>query len=334
MTESAKNVSRDSGIDMLKTLSAFLVVIIHTNKQLMASNIDIAHALVAFARLGVGCFFVITGYYFPLLVDRGRFKGHLLKILKVALWSMLLYLMFNLVYYQVVWHDFMIPITKCMDGDNLIDFIFWNACPVDIHLWYLFAIGYATVFCWLFYRYDKTKALYGIALVLLVCGIAWGWFGDYSMQRNWLFYGVPFVAGGILMREKISFFKGVKSWILALILCMALSVNIVEAIALGVNRDFYLFSIVAAISMMALAVKSGEVIDRIDNSVVGFLCMVGLKYSMYIYIFHIAVKRTLDFALSHVGIDPAIFHVGYSVIIFALSLIVSVLWVKIPHRPF
>lgn len=326
--------SRDIGIDALKAVAAFCVVVIHSSRQLDALNSDMGHAINAFARLGVGCFFVISGYYFPLLVERGRFKGHLIKILKVALWSMLLYFLFNLVYYQVVWHDFMIPVTRCLDRGNIVDFLLWNACHVEMHLWYLFAIGYAMVFCWLFYRYDKKEALYGVALVLFCAGVVWGWIGEYSMQRNWLFYGIPFVAAGIFIRENHSFFYGVKIWILLVAMCGSLTINVIEAMLLDVSRDFYFFSLVAAMSAMALAIRLGEVINRVEATAVGFLSIVGVKYSMYIYIFHIAVKRVLDFVLPHFGIAPTMFHIGYPVIVFALSLFVSVLWVKIPHRPF
>lgn len=331
----SSNVYRDLGVDALKTLSAFLVVVIHSKIQLNSNNADLANGLIAFARLGVGCFFVISGYYFPLLVSRGKLKGHLVKIMRIAVWSLLLYLLFNMVYNQFVWHDYLIPIKRCIGVDKLLSFALFNHVHIEMHIWYLFAIVYTMFFCYLFYRYDKIKALYLISACLLVGGIAMGYLGHFSIQRSWLFYGIPFVAAGIFIRERgQALLSCLDVSTIVLTLSIGMLVTVTEAVYLGINRDYYILSIVLASLALLLAIKVGPLIGEMNNGLMSSLCVIGVKYSMYIYIFHIAVKRTVDVVASHVGLDTSALHVGYPVLIFLLSLGVSMVWVRIPHRPF
>lgn len=329
------NADRDLGVDLLKTLSAFLVVVIHSRLQLNSISAGLADGMNAFARLGVGCFFVISGYYFPLLMQNGKLKGHLFKIFKLALWTMAIYLLFNLIYYQIVWHDYYIPIERATDLSNILTFVFFNNAIVDIHLWYLFAIGYTMLFCYLFYRYDSVKVLKLISACLLVGGIIVGYMGYYSVQRSWLFYGIPFVAAGIFIRERgQALLSRLDVSTIVLTLSMGTLITVAEAVYFGVNRDYYILSIVLSSLALLLAIKVSPLIGELNNRYVSSLCVIGVKYSMYIYIFHIAVKRTVDFIAPHIGFDLNVLHVGYPIVIFLLSLGVSMLWVRIPHRPF
>lgn len=317
------SMSRNLGIDALKALSAFLVVVIHSHFNIIHINADLANGLNAFARLGVGSFFIISGYYFPLLVSKGKLKGHLVKIMKIAVWSLLLYLLFNMVYNQFVWHDYLIPIKRCIGVDKLLSFAFFNHVHIEIHIWYLFAIAYTMFFCYLFYRYNKKKALYITATFIFVVGVLVGYLGKYDYQRTWLFYGIPFVAAGIFIRERLDVST------IVLTLSIGMLITVAEAVYLGVNRDYYILSIVLASLALILAIKVGPLIGGMNNGLMSSLCIIGAKYSLYIYIFHIAVKRSLDAVF-----DTSVLHVGYPVLIFLLSLGVSVVWVKIPHRPF
>lgn len=329
------SVDRDLGVDVLKTLSAFLVVVIHSKIQLDSINTSLAYGMIAFARLGVGCFFIISGYYFPILMQKGKLKGHLAKIFRLALWTMVLYIIFNMLYNQVVWHDYYIPIEKATDVTNILKFVVLNESIVDIHLWYLFAIGYTMLFCYLFYRYDKIKALYLISACLFVGGIIVGYLGYFSTQRSWLFYGIPFVAAGIFIRERgQALLSRLDVSTIVLTLSIGLLITVAEAVYLGVNRDYYILSIVLASLALLLAIKVNPLIGELNNRYVSSLCVIGVKYSMYIYIFHIAVKRTVDFIAPHIGSDLNVLHVGYPIVIFLLSLGVSMLWCRLPHRPF
>ena len=66
--------SRQESFDFLKFFLAFLVVVIHTGFAGYAGL-----GIKAFARIAVPMFFMITGYYLPVMSDE-KFRKYLIKI--------------------------------------------------------------------------------------------------------------------------------------------------------------------------------------------------------------------------------------------------------------
>lgn len=328
--------NRDVGIDLLKTLSSFLVVVIHCYGHFAQMNLNIANCLNSLAHLGVGCFFIITGYYFPIMVSKEKMRGYLSRTIKLALWAMAIYLVFNILYYQLVWKDFMIPITDIIGKSSLLNLIIYNDTGISLHLWYLFALIYTILFILLFYRFNKTTALYIIAFIFLACGIVLCYMNfPIIVFRNWIFYGVPFVSIGIFIREHKKSLSKSGSYIVLALLCISVVSIVVESYMLGVTRALYPFSILAVSCMLVLAISFDK---KLMNSLSQYNILpyvyYGARLSMYIYIFHIAVKRVLDLCLQHQTPETVQFGVLYPFIIYFLSIGLSLVWLKIPYRPF
>ncbi len=326
--------SRDYGIDILKAVSAFFVVLIHSYWDLTYLDISFAKSVSAVSRIGVGCFFVITGYYFPVMYKNRKVSGFLLRNVKLALWSCLLYFIFNLVYYKIVWNNFNSYLNR-FSGESLWKFLFFNFSYPEFHLWYLFAVIYTVALVLLFYNFKKKKAMYIISFLLLIVGLTASYIDtDVIWHRNWAFYGLPFVAMGVLIRENSAILHKINSKIILVVLALCVASFIGEVLLLDVNREYYILTVIASACLLILAVRfEGSRLPHRSRFTLFFIS-IGAQYSMYIYIFHIAIKKAFDLLLAYYGDNDVVILLVSPVIIYFLSCVVSYLWLRLPYRPF
>ncbi len=324
---------RDLGIDVLKAVSALLVVMIHCLIQFRRLTPDYWYGLVAFSRLGVGCFFVISGYYIPMMIEHGRVKAHLWKLAKIAMCAAVVYVLYNGAYYMATAHDAFRVVRWQLEPSRMVDFFMQNECKIDIHLWFLFASIYAMAIITALLKAGKTVPLYVISIVAIVAGIAVAYIdGCVVIQRSWALYALPFMACGTAMRGMrtraiISALSPAALWS---VLAFAQAASVIEAVGCESCHDYYALSLPAAAAAMALAIKTRPHSDGWLTA----LGVVGLKYSLYIYIFHIAVKRTVDLFFNMMGFGGASLYAIYPLMIFLLSLGVASLWTRWRRRPF
>ena len=187
-----KNSRKDS-FDVVKCFAAFFVVQLHTIPATVCPLLNVI------ARLAVPLFFLITGYYYTSIVEKGKYGVQLKKIFLLAIASSLFYWIYygcmalkNNVFYQ--WF---------MDTFNSISILNWvliNDTPGIGHLWYLYAMLYSFI---AIYVIDKLKIkVKWVIPILFLIGLYVGCKGwPYSWYRNWAFMGVPYILLGRIIFE-------------------------------------------------------------------------------------------------------------------------------------
>ncbi|MBQ1991839.1 MAG: acyltransferase family protein, partial [Clostridia bacterium] len=98
-------MQRNNGLDLLKTICAFMIICVHAPFPGLLGDI-----FTPLARIAVPVFFMITGYYYSLTKERKKEKKQIIKVLKLFLSANVLYVFWSLV--KVV-----------MNGDSITAFI-------------------------------------------------------------------------------------------------------------------------------------------------------------------------------------------------------------------
>lgn len=281
-----KNSRKDS-FDVVKCFAAFFVVQLHTIPATVCPLLNVI------ARLAVPLFFLITGYYYTSIVEKGKYGVQLKKIFLLAIASSLFYWIYygcmalkNNVFYQ--WF---------MDTFNSISILNWvliNDTPGIGHLWYLYAMLYSFI---AIYVIDKLKIkVKWVIPILFLIGLYVGCKGwPYSWYRNWAFMGVPYILLGriIFEYEEMLIYKlgGVKIvyFIPAATIGLLGEYKLYEIVGMDPIRDHYVFIILMSGILFILALQypyfgKGSVV-----------AIIGREYSACIYILHIFILRILSF---------------------------------------
>lgn len=290
---------RNIGIDVLKCVCALFVVMIHA-----PFRVYLAPYTVALARVAVPIFFIITGYYFLRMEEKERTEKHLRKICILTLASCLFYFLFHTCYLNTHPQRYL---QAFIQPKAVINFICFNACPIEGHLWYFFSLMYAIpVLMWL-HRMCILKKLAFLIPVLLIGNYLLTYTGHYEYYRNWLFTALPYMGIGIFIRHHHD--RIVRHLPPTKVLC---SVYLLLCLLLYLEwhgyyrhhaiayRDDYLCTPWMAICLFLIAIKPTSVDTtscryKTLYSITHFMAHVGRKYSPYIYVFHIAVKDGFHF---------------------------------------
>lgn len=323
--------SRQAALDVVKCVAAFLVVDIHAGIPGYAG-----YGLLAFARVAVPLFFMITGYFYPILVEKGRLNGYLRKLLLWTLVASAFFLLFNgLLYFR----NDMLPelADKCFSWKPLLYWLLVNACSFGGHLWYFYAILYALAILLIADRLKLRPWLYRLLPLLLLGNYLLSFTPYLITYRNFLFTGLPYLLLGCLIRENrqkaVSLLPaGRKAVYSLLLLCFLLGAELMLYKLLGaqMNRDHYLFTCPLTVGIFLLALRhpsfgSGSVFARI-----------GQVYSPYIYMFHPLVISCLSSRYSffpRLG-DIYLYLRPFIVFIITLALVSGVRWclLKVKRR--
>ena len=275
-----KNSRKDS-FDVVKCFAAFFVVQLHTIPATVCPLLNVI------ARLAVPLFFLITGYYYTSIVEKGKYGVQLKKIFLLAIASSLFYWIYygcmalkNNVFYQ--WF---------MDTFNSVSILNWvliNDTPGIGHLWYLYAMLYSFI---AIYVIDKLKIkVKWVIPILFLIGLYVGCKGwPYSWYRNWAFMGVPYILLGRIIFEykEMLIYKlgGVKIvyFIPAATIGLLGEYKLYEIVGMDPIRDHYVFIILMSGILFILALQypyfgKGSVV-----------AIIGREYSAFIYILHIFI---------------------------------------------
>ena len=312
-------VSRASSLDVLKCAAAFFVVCIHYGER----------GISPIVRCAVPIFFVITGYYYPMMVEKGKFWKHIRKLLMMVICASALYginelqTMINLGTLDK-W------ISNTFRLKSIVGMIVYNGTLFGFHLWYF----YAALYCLIIFHYaDKwrlTKWLrYASPLLLLVL-----FFSNFKPiphvpTRTFLFMGLPCMMIGRCIRENndkaFRFLSNERYlWIFtfgSLLLAYGEMFLFRTMYHDRGAREMYIFTLPVFLPYFYWALRHPQFGEG------SWMAIIGRKYSAYIYIFHILVGRTLLLYIEK-G-DSLLIKAAYPFMVFTISLCVSWLFVRL-----
>ena len=281
-------MKRNSSLDFLKTVCAFLVVCIHAPFPGIAGTV-----LLPLTRVAVPLFLMITGYYYTNTKQKNREKKQLMKILRLFVGANLLYFFWSLLQNYFYGYSVTGYLSNTFTLSTIGKFLLLNESPFGGHLWYLGAILYALVIVFVFEKKWDRKKLYPVVPVLLLVDLV---FGKYSLflfgqsfpfiwVRNFLFVGLPyFLIGDMLYTCRIKV-KPAKALVLALAFALTTLAERFGLDFFGLNgeRDHYISTTFLAICLFLAATRGS---GKCSSKVYEALCRIGAKLSTGIYVLH------------------------------------------------
>lgn len=300
-------MQRNFSIDIVKAVSTLLVICIHTGYPS-----TIGDYVVAFCRVAVPIFLLISGYYYQDIIDRNKTLFYYKKILLLTFFSSVFYFIANgieLSYLKLFRWDKMLMFSFPVTGD---------------HLWYLYSlinVLIVLVFC---NNKIKERLFYLIPLLLLGNYIL-SYSSKFWLYRNFLFTSLPYFLLGMYFYKNrdlvTTSFRNKNLCILFIIfgiLLQCVEVYLYKYFDLIYVRDHYLMTPLLVVMIFSYVLSVNLQKENIVS-------IIGKRYSAYIYILHI-------FVLSHCGSLLKSFNIEYScfsyikpLIIFICTLFMSVI---------
>ncbi len=325
------------GLDILKTICSFLVVIIHINFPGL-----VGYYAIAIARIAVPVFFMITGYFYVITEAKCRQLDEIRKIFLLAITSTVLYLIKDVIFEASYGKSVGTIILEKFGKTQMIEWVLLNNPPDGGHLWYLYSLLYCLIVVYLLKKLIPGKAdiILMIAMPILLCtDLAFGKYSlvlmhrefSYLYVRNFLCVALPYFTIGYLLRKnnRIIEIIGTKPilnclFVLLFIITTGLEKDLLNHYGLSSVREHYISSTLLSVALFILFVShfwDGRL--RIAN-------YIGKNYSLYIYILHPIV---IDLFMRSLPYLPNVMSVIYSniapIIIYILAVFVSALIVYI-----
>ena len=312
------NTVRTSSLDVMKCLAAFGVVWIHYGSEWLTPIV----------RCSAPIFFIITGYYYPLMLNTNNFWRHFRKLFVMALWASALYAIWELLQH-VLHNDLQIWYCDTFSLQHIIEYILSDQDLFGFHLWYFWAVLYDLI---LLYWADKlriSKWLEGITPVLFWVYCMGNFTSNPDSYRNFLFMGLPCMMVGKLVKEHKDgvFLFFAKGQYICFYTVVSFSLIVAEIFTLhavcsdnGI-RNMYIFTIPLILPFFYWALchpscGAGTIFETI-----------GRKYSAYIYIFHVLAARVLSQIIAR---DTSLISMLYTpFLVFGLSLFMAWTFEKI-----
>ena len=296
---------RYSGLDILKSICAFLIVSIHAPFPGEAGMY-----FMSLTRMAVPVFFMITGFFYDGVRRRGRVNAQIMKVFRLFLSANILYFGWGLANAAA---DGRVGafVSENFGFRKLLRFVFLNEALFSSHLWYLGALLYVLVIKaaldkW--FPQTSDKILYALTPVLLLGDLL---LGKYSMVvfgrafphvlvRNFLFVGVPYFSIGCYLYEKRDRISIRRERNILLIILFA-GTTLLERYLLvrsGLNppRDHYISSTFLAAAAFILFLNSGR-----DQPRATLLEKIGREYSAFIFIIHPLLLQIMEKAVGLSG---------------------------------
>jgi len=191
-------MQRNILLDILKVILAIMVIGAHCNFLLDLSAVLSYVTVHGLFRITVPIFFIINGYFFLDVINRKQVKKWLKRVTVLYLVWMFIY-----IYYWARFDNFSFP--RCI-----------NILLVGYHhLWYLNAMIFSGLLLYLMKNLSD-KTLLTIVISLFIIGTGMQYMKNYevfsnekitkilndtSVYRNFLFFGLPFLSIGYLIRK-------------------------------------------------------------------------------------------------------------------------------------
>ena len=285
----------NSCIDFIKGMACICVIFMHCEFPGIVGVI-----VQAVSRFSVPFFFMVSGYFcfYPEISNDGKYNHSIIQrklthILKIVSLSFLFYLFFA----------FVLNGTYTVTRKDIWAFGIFNSPIIVVgQLWFLFALLYDYFAFGLIWKGNKVKLFYFISAVLFVVYIClaqgahlFGLKIPNMYYRNWLIEGLPFFFAGHWIhanQDRIQIYDKV----LILVVLVSTLLCLVERRIMG--RDFGV-NIMTLPQVFALFIYAVKYPDRHK----GLIQEIGKRYSMWVYILHPFVFRSMDKVFHHWSID-------------------------------
>jgi surface polysaccharide O-acyltransferase-like enzyme len=339
ITNAATSQGRLMSIDILRCVAAFLVIVIHfaSHEEVVSFKNWVSHLYIVEARIAVPLFFMITGYFYPMIMSHCKLPHQLRKLLIMAIGSTLFYIACELAGAYIA-GSFDAHVKQIFSLKTLSDLLIFNITPGSGHLWFFYAMLYALVIIAFFDKIKQRKLLNIIAIISFLTLLASNFTSLYLYTRNFLFFGIPFILLGRSFAEgrlKALVPKVTKSMCLTTMLsCMILigfEMDMYGTLfpSLLPQRECFIFSVPEAIAIFALTLKFKA---NPTNKFQRTAAHIGKKYSAYIYIFQYFAGAmggdVYNYFFSGVWMKMLL---GVPTI-FILSLIISIIYLKLKTK--
>ncbi len=319
-------LGRLDSIDALRLFASFLIVVLHwTTDNILGQGL---HLL---AKNAVPVFFIISGFFVPLLCIKGKIRKQQRKILNLTLMSLLLYL---IIYFMQSPSGLLISLRKVFDYKNLIVLLITNRTShfEGGHLWFLLALLYDLVLLGEFYKRRYCKYVWVLMFMLFFANFMIANYVDASVcyiYRNFLFTGFPYMCvGGVIFfyRETLSRIVHANV-VLPILLIISFAMLLAEiwiygVFGLPIHREHYVSIIFSSIIIVLWVINNPAFMAGT------FIPEWGRKYAVYVYVFHWLFRRLLYSVL------PNSVHLSLILPItaFLLSLVMSMLYVYVVDK--
>jgi fucose 4-O-acetylase-like acetyltransferase len=292
---------REGSIDTMKCIAAFLVVFLHIETPIPYFR----EVLIDIARIAVPFFFLCSGF-FVYTTDKTEFHRKIDKSIKKSV-KLLIY--FTGLYFfvnTICWFDIR-QIKEELQLLISLDFWFFNITPFCPVAWYLMAYIYSLLFIKLILFISQTKyVFFKLCYILLPVGLCyWLITGAYQSfffhntihwhYNSYWITAYPFVMSGMIVRsyQKSIQAINVKTYVLY---CLIIIFSITSVFAHfyikkitggSVNGNGYISTILLVLVIFIYLLKNRQWgVGTVWNSI-------GKKYSMYIYLLHVAINYIL-----------------------------------------
>lgn len=319
-----KGKARNVSLDLVKLIAAFAVICIH---YMFSGQWGVQ--IKAVARFAVPFFFMVSGFY-----SYNDNSGTLLKkawnIVKIYLWSFLLYFVYGAVREMAYGNSSGILdyIGTYFKPKTIFDFLLHNTTISAVHLWFLPALTY----CYLLYLLVKKAKIsdrilfVGAGVLLLVrlfAGELLGALGnpaDLDFFPNFLFIGFPFFVFGIATKKYITKCNRLPMGLLWALIAVGVLETVLSTHFFA-PQIIYAGSGLIALPIFLIAARCG---DKEYSKAVTSLS--GL--SAYIYVFHVAVGGTMEILvqkLFSLGASPLWINIK-PIVVLLLTAVLSLIY--------
>ena len=321
---------RNVYVSGLKLLAASFVIFIHVRFPGTFGRV-----MDCFARFAVPLFFVISGYY-SYRIEVKAIKRRLWKVFVIALCSNILYFLYGLFSEMLAHESVGDYLTSIFNIKTISIFIFTGRNPLSEHLWYLTTMILIYLALLVFTKFWKSgkeisyRYIYILAACAFLFQIAFGLKAEsadleinYLIYRYFLFYGFPFFAYGLFLREygerigeRYHFTCGKE----VIMIIAGLALSLLQWFGIGkVEVPLGMIAVVTALALLAF-VKPGPSFSakRIFR---------GMEIvSAVVYIIHPLVSRILRSVVSKFGISDQLSPNGYlfPLVVLGVSIVIGI----------
>ena len=307
-------------LDFVKGLACICVVFMHCEFPGEAGII-----VQAISRFSVPFFFMVSGYFcfYPGKYDSTIIRRKTTHIARIVLWAFLFYVLFA----------FVLKNAYVVTRYEIWAYGAFNKPFIIVgEIWFLFALLYDYFAFGIIWKADKIKWFYLISAALIVvyicmaqgahlCGIK----VPNMYYRNWLIEGLPFFFAGHWIHANQDKIRVSDKMLIPVILVSTL-LCLVERKIMG--RDFGV-NIMTFPQVFALFIYAVKYPDRHR----GVIQEIGKRYSMWVYILHPFVFRSMDKFYHHWAVDTVVLVQWFRPIVtVVITLILSSICYAVLHR--
>jgi membrane protein len=333
---------RVKGLDLLKLISAFLVVAIHYQ-----ADIPTKEYLITFCRVAVPVFFMINGFFWE-YANNTSFKNGWIRIKKLAVLTAITIVVYNI--YDIIIHFFnsylVTDIAILAEWKyqftpiRIVTFILFNDPGAAYQCWYMLALIYTYAIVMFFDKKGKADVLYRYAPFLLIIQYFLNVTAEYFVSqynysllyRNWLFMAIPFFCigasiGKVYQENKQRLCEKRRMFLTGSILILPIYVMEVLAVKylLRTYFELYLSTIVLALLLFLTSLT-----NEIHSRPLELMSKCGAMYSTSIYCSHVFVGSIISLLINL--LVPNLYKsycIVRPVVVFLLSLLIAILYIKI-----